>query len=216
MYQQTDRFRAKLKKEIRKEFNYWFALSFDELNAIKVKRELTALYDRLLAFNEKEYLKIIAEARLFVLQYLTKKEKHQLSKHEKALKEYLEFVLTGYNYTTQYLYYPEAERKRLRLAEEILTAKEYHDHKMFNHAVKKAADLWYTQSYQYALDLEDAVEEEMMRDAGIDQVIWVAEHDEKTCHTCHSLDGQIFDIDEVPNKPHYFCRCWIKPYRGDE
>lgn len=216
MYQQTDKFRARLKKKIRKEFNYWFALSFDELNAIKVKRELVALYDRLLEFNEKEYLKIIHEARLFVLQYLTKKEKSQLSEHERTLKEYLELVLTGYNHTTKYLYYPETERKRLRLAEEILTAKEYHDHKMYNAAVKKAADLWYTQSYQYAIDLEDAVEEEMDREAGIKKVKWMAEHDERTCHTCHKLDGQIFDIDNIPQKPHYLCRCWIVPYRGTD
>lgn len=214
MYQQTDQFREKLKKKIRKEFNYWFVLAFDEINAVKVKRDLTALYDRLLEYNEEEYRKIAKAARAFSIQYLTAKEKKKLK--DDVIDEYVEFVLTGYNYTTEYLYYPEAERKRLILGERILTAKEFHDHKMYNKAVQKAADLWYTQSYQYAIDIEDTVEVETFKEAGIDQVVWMAEQDEKTCHVCHGLDGQIFDIDDVPNKPHYFCRCWLTPYRGDE
>ena len=216
MYQQTDRFRKNLKKRIRKEFNYWFVLAFDELNAVKVKKELTGLYDRLLDYNKSEFQKIAGEARMFALQYLTDEEKRRLRGKEKSLDDYIEFVLTSYNYTTTYLYYPETDRKRLRLGEIMLTSREYHDHKMYNTGVKKAADLWYTQSYQYAIDIEDTVVVETFKAAGIHEVIWNAEQDERTCHVCHDMDGNIYDIDEVPNKPHYFCRCWLEPYRGED
>lgn len=46
----------------------------------------------------------------------------------------------------------------------------------------------------------------------ITKVKWIALSDVKVCDICSSLNGKIFEIDEVPAKPHFNCRCWIVPY----
>ena len=48
-------------------------------------------------------------------------------------------------------------------------------------------------------------------DAGVEEVIWDSEHDEKVCAECDSMDGMHFRIDEIPFKPHLKCRCTLIP-----
>ena len=51
------------------------------------------------------------------------------------------------------------------------------------------------------------------KEADIEQVEWLAVIDEAECPDCEELDGQIFDIDEVPDCPlHVNCRCAILPH----
>ena len=51
-----------------------------------------------------------------------------------------------------------------------------------------------------------------LKDAGVEEVEWVTQQDEKVCAECEPLDGQIFKIDKVPMLPrHYGCRCYIIP-----
>ncbi|MEY8321823.1 minor capsid protein, partial [Lachnospiraceae bacterium 46-61] len=49
------------------------------------------------------------------------------------------------------------------------------------------------------------------RGAGAKKVAWHASIDIKTCDTCRSLHGQVFDIDNAPDNPaHPRCRCtWL-------
>ena len=49
--------------------------------------------------------------------------------------------------------------------------------------------------------------------AGVDKVEWLAStEDDRVCEECEALNGQIFDIDEVPEIPvHPNCRCCTAP-----
>ena len=120
-------------------------------------------------------------------------------------------ILLAYNLVTGYLYGREAERKRLRLNEQILTASEYDDRQMFNAGVRRTADLWWTQTSQYGIDVVDKATLKAYKDMGVEKVRWIAELDSKTCKTCRSRDGKIYNIDKVPAKTHYACRCRLEP-----
>jgi hypothetical protein len=43
--------------------------------------------------------------------------------------------------------------------------------------------------------------------AGRRTATWRAHLDEKTCGTCRGLDGRTFNINEIPPRPHSYCRC---------
>lgn len=169
------------------------------------------MFDRLLEFNEEEYRKVYSFAVKFAYSYLDKKPKKVIS-----VDDAIEVILAQYNFTTGYLYYPEAERKRLRIYEQMMTAKQYSDHKQYNKWLHTGANLWYKQSLQYAIDLEDYVTETIWKDAGVKYVEWIAEIDERTCHVCRDRDGTIYPIDKVPEKPHYLCRCYTIPAKGEK
>lgn len=42
---------------------------------------------------------------------------------------------------------------------------------------------------------------------GMSKATWVAHMDDRCCSTCTGLDGQSFDINDVPPRPHPNCRC---------
>lgn len=48
-------------------------------------------------------------------------------------------------------------------------------------------------------------------EAGLDEVIWISAHDERTCPICAKLDGRVFKTEEAPVLAHPNCRCVIIP-----
>ena len=44
----------------------------------------------------------------------------------------------------------------------------------------------------------------------------MAEKDDKTCDECMALDGLVFLLRDVPDKPHYNCRCTLKPVNNSK
>lgn len=213
MYAPTDRFRAALKKEIRREFNRLSVMSFDELNVVRISKELKDTYKRLMEYNRKGYTEIVEEAHLYAISLLTEEEKEKEAKIRFIPDDFIEYMFTTYDYVTGYLYEREAERKRLRQGEEMATAREYRDRPRYSKTLEKSANLWFTQSGQYAIDIEDYTVRETFARAGVKKVQWIAEDDDKTCHVCRKLDGMVYDIDKVPHKAHYNCRCMIIPYK---
>ena len=141
MYQATDKFLMRLKKKIRSEYNYISLASFDELNAISVKDKTKKLFENLLKFNYREYLNVIKSAIRYAKYLLPKDLKDK--KIDISEEDFLEYVLTSYNNITGYLYKKEAERKRLRLAEEILTAKEFLSTKRLGESLRRSAKTLY-------------------------------------------------------------------------
>lgn len=213
MYHQLDKLIPKLKKRIRCEYNYLSVLPFDEINIISVKAYTEDMFKRLLKFNKDEYLKII--------RYSIKYAKNVLNGFSKSYKDideedFLEYVLSSYNIVTGYLYEKEAQRKRLRLVEEILTAKEYLQRGILNKSLKQSANLWFTQSLQYGIDVTDKTVIEVYKRNGIKKVVWVSEKDNKVCDKCKKLDGEVFEIDNLPSKAHYNCRCYFIPYMSEK
>ena len=205
MYDYLDALLAKLKKKLRSEFNRLGMMGFDELNVTNTKKVTKSMFDRLLAENEKIYKKAAANA------YKKAKEKAEETKETEPPVDLVSGVLAAYNLVTGYLYKREAERKRLRLNEQILTAREYDDRQMYNSSLQRTANLWWTQTSQYGIDIVDAATLQAYKDMGIKRVRWNAQIDKRTCPVCRERHEKIYKISEVPGKTHYNCRCYLEP-----
>lgn len=188
------------------------ALSFDEITTLTADKIAKEVYIIFLKENKKQYKKIADDAIEYALLFLEqdytidKKAKEKIRKEitpEKAVDK----VLKEYNPVTGYLYEREAKRKRARLTEGLLAGKNNNNRIFFIHIIERYTNLWYTQSKQYAEDIADKTVLWVWKEIGVQKVKWVTERDERVCEDCRPLDGQIFDIDEAPEKPHYRCRC---------
>lgn len=211
MYSKTDEFLKKLKRLIRSEFNRMGTMPFDKINARTAKKETSELYKRLKNYNMLNYLEIARAGRKYANAALPDDKKVK----DKDMGVLVASVLGAYNFVTGYLYESETERKRARQAEEMMTAKEADSRQKLRSAMDRCAALWYMQSSQYAIDIEDEAVVDAWLEAGIEKVEWVAEDDSRTCKVCRERNGKIYRLSELPPKPHYNCRCTYKIVRED-
>ena len=215
MYEYLDSLLAKAKKKIRTEFNHLGVMGFDTLNVVNTKKVTKEMFERLLSDNEKMYRKVADDA----YSKATKKARSAGFTEEEpegVRGEWLIGVLLAYNFITGYLYDREAERKRLRLNEQILTAREYDSREMFNDSLRRTANLWWTQTAQYGIDVVDEATIQAYKDMGVDKVRWIAELDSRTCEVCRDRNGVIYELSKVPKKTHYNCRCHLEPVEIEE
>lgn len=113
--------------------------------------------------------------------------------------------LAEYNPVTLYIYDNEVDRKREYAAESIVAAKTKAEE--FQRALK----YWSRFSATYADLVTDEAVKKAFKDAGVERIRWVSEHDNKVCDTCEDRDGKIYPIDKVPPKSHIGCRCHLEP-----
>ena len=214
MYRYLDKLLEIEKKRIKAAFNRVGAMGFDELNVINTRKTTQAMYDAFLKENEALYLK---SAKIAYQNALKSAKAEGFDGEESEIDgEWVAGLLAGYNLVTGYLYGKEAERKRLRLNEQILTAREYNNRSMFQDSLRRAANLWWTQTTQYGISSVDEATIKGFTDMGVEQVRWIAADDERTCPTCGARDNKIYKITDLPPKPHYGCRCYIVPVSTKE
>lgn len=206
MYKLLDKLLADEMKRIRASFNKMGVMGFDELNVVNTRKATQKMYDGFLKDNETIYLKVAKDAY---------KKATEGSEKTEINREWLVGVLAGYNLVTGYLYNKEAERKRLRLNEQILTAREYGNRQMLHDSLRRSANLWWTQTSQYGISVVDEATLKGFRDMGVKRVQWIAADDEKTCPTCGGRDNKIYSIKKIPPKPHYGCRCYVIPVKEE-
>lgn len=210
MYRLADKLLEQLKKLVRREFNRLGIFGFDELNVPRVTKETTELFERLMAENLKRYLQAAkkastdAKARVIAAGY----DDREIEIPDEA---WVKAFLDSYNFVSGYLYEQEAERKRLRLAEQMLTAKEYQSRTQYNDSIRRSANLWWMQTAHYMLDAVDEATLNTYEKMGVKQVEWHTNMDGKECKTCRDRHGKIYPIDNVPPKPHRNCRCRLAP-----
>ena len=208
-YELTDILIALLTAKLRKEVNRLDVMGFDQLNAPNVTKLTKEMIERLLKDNKQAFIKIAKEAT------------EEATDDVKAIgipakpipvdEKYVDKVLGEYNPVTGYLYYPEADRKRARLAEAILTAVAISSRNDYHKELKKFASLWHTQTLQYGETMVDKTRVDTFKKNGIRRVMWQTEQDEKVCEVCKERNGKIYPITDIPVKPHYRCRCWLIP-----
>ena len=214
MYKLADKLLEQLKKLIRREFNRLGIFGFDELNVTRVTKETTELFERLLAENNKRYLQAAikacadAKARAIAAGY----EDRYVAVPDEA---WVAGFLGKYNFVSGYLYESEAERKRLRLAEQMLTAEEYQSRTLYNESVRRSANLWWTQTMHYMLCIVDEITMKAYKEMGVEYVMWVTKGDGHVCKTCRERHGKIYPIDDYPEKEHYKCRCEKVPVKKE-
>ena len=114
---------------------------------------------------------------------------------------WLESFLLEYDEVSKYVYANEFERKRDRLAEALIASPKK------NEEIDAALRYLSFMLTAFAVRVTDQVVLTAYRDMGIDAVRWKAEKDNKTCTICKHRNGHIYDIEQVPPKPHLNCRC---------
>lgn len=215
MYKHLDSLLEKLKKKLRAEFNRLGILGFDELNVTNTKKATKAMFDRLLLENEKMYQKA-ADAAYAKAKKAAVAVGYKEEKKEELGGEWLIGTLLAYNLVTGYVYDREAERKRLRLNEQMLTAREYDDRLLYSNSLKRTANLWWTQTLQYGITVVDEATIQGFADMGVKKVRWKSVIDGRECKVCRERDDKIYKISEVPGKTHYNCRCYLEPVEIEE
>ena len=214
MYRLADKLLEQLKKLIRREFNRLGIFGFDELNAPRVTRETTELFDRMKAENKKRYLEAAKKAYLDAVA-LAVAAGYRDPGEGKISDAWVVAFLGAYNFVSGYLYESEAERKRLRLAEQMLTAREYLNRTMYSDSLRRSANLWWTQTAHYMLDAVDKATLDGYKDSGVEKVMWHTNIDGRECEVCRERNGKIYAIDKVPPKAHRNCRCYLTPVPKD-
>ena len=210
MYRLADKLLEQLKKLIRREFNRLGIFGFDELNVQRVTAETEALFDRLMRENKTQYLKAAKKAYSDAIA-LAIAAGYENPGTEGINEMWLVGLLGAYNFVSGYLYESEAERKRLRLAEQMLTAREYLNRTMYNDSIRRSANLWWTQTAHYMLDAVDQATLDGYRDSGVEKVKWNTNIDGRECKTCRERNGKEYPISNVPPKAHRNCRCYLTP-----
>ena len=215
MYRLADKLLEQLKKLIRREFNRLGVFGFDELNAPRITRETIALFDRLMSENKKRFLEAAKKAYTDAV-LLAISAGYKGSGENKIDDAWLLGFLGAYNFVSGYLYKSEAERKRLRLAEQMMTAREYLSRTQYNDSLRRSANLWWTQTAHYMLDAVDTATLDAYRDSGVEKVRWNTNIDGRECKICRERNGKIYAISQVPPKAHRNCRCYLTPVPKDK
>ena len=120
---------------------------------------------------------------------------------------YVTMFLERYNGVTQYKFSSEFERKKYRLAEALIALGNIS-------GLPVAMKLLDKQIQQLGIDLTDHANIQAAIELGYTQAKWLTQEDEKVCEKCNALDRKIFDIDKIPEKPHYNCRCTLMFIKG--
>ena len=197
MYELTDKKLAQLKKQIDRLFNrYRATISFDELNVINVIPKTRELYSELESLNDKVFLEI---ANYYYQEAMKDKEK-------KLSTQWLADILLGYDFITRYVYKHEVERKQAGLAESLMSSKTKLDN------FKTARNLWWRQTYQYAINITDEALLKAYKDLGYKYVMWNTVIDGRECKTCRERNRKIYPIENA-RKQHYNCRCYWTPVK---
>lgn len=173
----------------------------DELNVISGSKKLyTELsehaYAGFLRISKKAYKD--AHARSLTVIPASEKKERTVS------KAWLMDKLTDYDPITGYIFTREVSRKRARFAESVISQRKSED-------FKRAMHLWAMMVAQYAIETTDNAAMQAYEDDGVKYVRWNTEEDERVCEICKSRNNQIYEIDKVPSKPHYGCRCYMTP-----
>ena len=210
MYRLADTLLEQLKKLIRREFNRLGIFGFDELNAPRVTMETTKLFDRMLTENKKRFLEVSKKAYSDAVALAVAAGYRDPGKG-KINETWLLGFLGAYNFVSGYLYESEAERKRLRLAEQMMTAREYLNRTQYNDSLRRSANLWWTQTAHYMLDAVDTATLDGYKDSGVEKVKWNTNIDGRECKVCRDRNGKVYSVDKVPPKAHRNCRCYLTP-----
>lgn len=177
--------------------------NWDETNVI---RTVKAVYQTSRKRARKRYYEVGFEAYILGLLMCgtEPKKAHQMA--EKAITdEWIDRILSETDFVTMYRFDTETERKAYRLAEALETGIDR------SHEIDKALRFWSQQLGQYAINVTDYAVIQAFMDYGVEMGEWETADDEVVCGECRALSHQVFRIDEIPPKPHWGCRCRIRP-----
>ena len=190
-YSKTDKTIAYLNKQYAK----WFrrVTAFDELNVIAVSHEI---YDEALKVVEQEATRLVKSV------YDSYREAETIPASE-ALAMVVA-MLGAYNPVTKYVYENELDRKRARFAEGVISSDTPAEE------VALAKRLLAAMNKQFADDATFDAVVKAYTDDGVKRVRWITAVDDRRCKECKARHHKIYNIDNIPPKPHLHCRCYVE------
>lgn len=198
MYEYTDVIIRYLNKRFIEVFHRLKSLvSFDELNVLQSTR---LIYDELMQITEEKLL----ELAVYYYNGTVKNPKTNID------REWLYLILDDYDPITKYVFIHEVERKRARLAESILASQNK------SKEIDTALRYWSAMVAQYTIEVTDEAVKQAYVDDGVEMVMWVSMLDDRRCKECEKREGKVYDISNVPPKPHIGCRCYLVPWFEEE
>ena len=204
VYESCDKAVRAMDRESLEAFGRLKMTKWDEVNVI---RTVVTVYRRIAKRARKRYLGMGFDAYLLAMEMCGISPKQARRMAEKAIDEaWVDDILSQTDFVTLYRFDSETERKAYRLAETLEVSPER------NKEIDKALRYWTRQLAQYAINMTDYAMIQAMQDAGIKEVEWVTQHDERVCRECGAREGKVFKIDETPAK-HPNCRCYVRPAR---
>ena len=190
MYKKLDKTLPTINKRFIREFaKIKHMVDFDELNVILASRTLYSTIDR----QAREYFLRLAQ---------------ETYDGDTITQMWIMGFLNLYNPVTKYVYTHEVDRKRARLAESVIASETKAEE------VDVALRYWSQMVRQYGVDVIDAAIIQSYKDRGYTKVVWNTEEDSRVCNDCLNREGRVYDIDDLPAKPHWGCRCYYTLYKG--
>lgn len=179
-----------------KKLNQGTILGFDEMNALSAVNET---YRDVIRYTE-EALKKVAEQTY-----------RWLCDEDFIADMWLSGFLQQFDPVTHYKFYDEADRKRSRTYESIMSCRTSAERKK---QIETATKAWAKQFEQTADNVVIAILKKAYEDNNIKYVMWYTMKDKRVCADCHSRDGKIYPITSPDLHPlHYNCRCWWIPVK---
>jgi len=211
VYRHADREMAKAFRAIRAAFsNQQLRAAWDELNVISVTTQVNRLYGELDTYLRGRYLRIARKAYRDAWGEVV----HGREPDHEPDEVFVGRMMDRYDPKTEYQYSREWERKRDRLKEAMLAAGFASDAvRMANtqkarEVLKRALRLLERQVQEMADSTTDEARTQAFEDAGIEEVRWNTQQDNKVCLECAARDGLVYPVRNVPGK-HPRCRCFL-------
>ena len=208
-YEACDKAIKAINKELVDDFARLKLVKFDQVSVI---REVTTVYQAIIKRAKKRYYGIAFEAYVLGMMICGENSQKAHQKAEKAINMgWVEEKLNQTDFVTLYRFYSETERKVYKLAETLEVSPNR------NREIDKAMRYLSQQLGQYCINFTDYAIQKAYEDYGVEYVEWVSEKDNRVCNECYAMNGQLFPIREIPRKPHWGCRCKLKPvFRREE
>lgn len=201
-YDTADRAIRDMNRRNLRAFDRLKTLPFDQLNIL---RSVKKVYSDSVKLAKLRYLQIARDAYIEALVMAGKDRKKAEEKAEDDITEdWVLDMLEDYDPVTLYQFLPEAERKKDRLVEALIAS---HNK---NEEVDKALRYWTLQVTRYAINSVDEATLDGFKEAYVKKVRWIAQEDGRVCSVCQERDGKVYEIDKVPPKPHFNCRCYLE------
>lgn len=188
-------------------FNGLRTMKFDELNVL---RSVSKVYDELVERAKKWFLLIARDAYAEALiEAGIRSREAERRAEEDITNDWVLDMLEDYDGVTMYRFVSEVERKKQRTAEAILATEVER-----NREIDKSLRLWTQQVAQYADNAVTYATIDGYIEAGVKKVRWHTQEDDRVCVECNKLDEKVFEMDAIPDRPHFRCRCWLSIEKG--
>lgn len=201
LYAMADMAIKAMNRENLKAFGRLKLAKWDEINIVRM---VGAVYDESARLAQKRYLEVAKDAyiRAMLEADMSRKEAERAA-FEDITMLWLLGMLEGVDPVMMYSFAAETERKKQRLIEALSVAENK------NQEIDRALRAWTVQVAQFADNAVYRARMDAFRAAGIENVMWVTQRDNRVCRECDDLNGEIFPIDAVPPPQHPHCRCYI-------